>query len=182
MRTWFKRLLRSQTNRQFEPAPFSLRWEQLEDRLSPAFYAVSADLQVQPLAPVTMPLAAQVVFIESSVPQAAMLLHGLAQHTDGVLLDAHGDGLREMAAILGNRRGLEAIDVVAHGQSGAVNLGTRTVDDATLPADSADLTEIAPPQPCRQRRRCHSRSGRLRKRQCRRTLGSQATPLRSIYF
>jgi len=120
--------------------------EPLEDRLVPAIYAVTADLHMKPLPAVGgQPAtgATQVAFVESSLPQAATLLDGLAPRTDGVLLDAGGDGLREMAAFLAGRHGLTAIDVVAHGQSGAINLGTTTLDEATLAGAKPELAVLA---------------------------------------
>jgi len=111
--------------------------ELLEDRLAPALYAVTADLHVRPLLNASAPGAAasQVVFVESSVAESHVLLNGLLPDIDGVLLDANGDGLRQMATFLAGRQGLDAIHVVAHGQPGAISLGTLSLDQTTL-ADS----------------------------------------------
>ncbi len=125
------------------PRTRSLQLEPLEDRLAPAVYTVTADLHVHGPAPTQAPPAERVVFVESSVPQARMLLAGLAPGIDGVLLDAQGNGLREMAAFLTQRSELTAIDVVAHGQSGVVNLGALNLDEATLAADRPQLGVLA---------------------------------------
>lgn len=72
-----------------------------------------------------------------------MLLDGLAPRTDGVLLDAGGDGLREMEAFLAGRNYLTALDLVAPGQSGAVSLGTTPLDEATLAGAKPELGVLA---------------------------------------
>jgi len=153
LRTWLKRLFQSK-NSSFSPRRPRLprpangwpRLEQLEDRLAPALYAVTPDLHVLPLAAAggsrTEAPAAQVVFIESSVTQAATLLDGLAPNTDGVLLAAGGDGLREMAAFLAGRHDLTAIHLVAHGRAGAISLGTASLNEATLADAQAELAVL----------------------------------------
>src|SRR5438477_12840737 len=78
--------------------------EELESRLAPAFYAVSAQLAIsrQGDAPADTS-AARVVFCEASVADYQLLAKGMGDATDFVVLDSAGDGAREMAAFLSNR-------------------------------------------------------------------------------
>jgi N-acetylneuraminic acid mutarotase len=121
-----------------------LRLEELESRLTPASYAVNAHLEVSiPGAPADPNAAAHaVVFFESSVADYQVLEQGLAAGIDAVLLDASGDGLREMAAFLAGRHGLTAIEVVAHGSPGAVALGTAVLSGQSLGGCASELAVV----------------------------------------
>src|ERR1700756_1262164 len=117
---------RSQNKKQGQR--FRMQLEELEPRLAPAFFAVDANLTLSCVADrgavgATGNEPHAVVFFESSVTDYQVLSQGLDTNTDTVVLDSHGDGLREMAAFLAGRHGLAAIDVVAHGSPGAVSLG-----------------------------------------------------------
>jgi N-acetylneuraminic acid mutarotase len=123
---------------------FRTQLEQLESRLAPALFAVSADLTVSRLGdPSTAgaPLkdVPAVVFLESSVGDYEVLREGLDASTDAVVLDSRGDGLQEMAAFLAGRRGLTTIGVVAHGSPGAVSLGTAILDADSLKSYAREL-------------------------------------------
>ena len=108
--------------------------EELESRLAPASFAVSAQLVISHLDNLgDSPGATHaVVFFESSVTDYQVLRQGLGAGTDAVLLDSGGDGLREMAAFLAGRHGLTSIGVVAHGSPGMLALGTNTLDVESL--------------------------------------------------
>src|SRR5262249_12603922 len=86
--------------------------------------------------------AQRVTFVESSVAGAETLLPGLAPQTDGVLLDATGDGITEMAAFLANRHDVTTVDIVAHGRPGAIELGTNTLDAPALKEATPALASI----------------------------------------
>src|SRR5579863_6701425 len=81
-----------QSKKSFRP-----RLEGLEDRVVPADFRVTAQLQVLS-ASVGAPAGQQVVFFESGVADYQVLQKGLAAGTDAVVLDSGGDGLAEMAA------------------------------------------------------------------------------------
>src|SRR5262245_38323979 len=102
--------------------------EELESRLAPASYAVSAQLEICRLDSSRDASAARhVVFCESAVTDFETLSDGLGSATDFVVLDSAGDGLREMAAFLQSRHEVSSIGIVAHGAAGAVSLGTVTL-------------------------------------------------------
>ena len=130
---------------------FHARLEELESRLAPASYAINAQLQItffgEPGALATgvagtSPAAHSVVFFESSVADYRVLRQGLSADTDSVVLDSAGDGLKEIAAFLGNRHDLTSIGVVAHGSPGAVALGTMTLDLQSLGTYTRELAVL----------------------------------------
>ena len=86
----------------------------------------------------------QVVFIDSSVPDAEQLAKGVAPGVVAVMLSAGSDGVAQIAAWLASHgaAGLSAIDIVAHGADGIVTLGSATLDSATLGQYSSDLAAI----------------------------------------
>src|SRR5689334_19495502 len=113
---------------------FRVNVEELEPRLTPATFAVNAQLAVHQLDSFgdgPGPTRA-VVFFESSVADYQILRHGLEAGTDAVLLDSSGDGLAEMATFLGHYHDLASIGVVAHGAPAAMFLGTATLDLQSL--------------------------------------------------
>jgi N-acetylneuraminic acid mutarotase len=117
--------------------------EELEQRLAPAFYAVSAQLEVSRLDAGSDPSPGHaVVFFESGVADYQALVQGLDAGTDAVLLNGSGDGVREMAAFLASRHDLSAIGVVAHGAPGMVALGTATLNVANLGDYAAELATV----------------------------------------
>ena len=89
-----------------------------------------------------LPLRTEIVFIESNVADYATLIAGLDPALEVHLLDATGDGLAQMAEILAGRSGIDAIHLISHGAAGAVQLGTVTLDEATLQSRQADLETI----------------------------------------
>jgi hypothetical protein len=117
---------------------FRLFLEKLESRLAPASFFVNAQLQISRLdnggsASLSVnPSASQVVFFESGVANYHVLRQGLSPGIDSVVLDSAGDGVREMAAVLGAFHDLAAVGVVAHGAPGAVAFGTVTLDAKSL--------------------------------------------------
>jgi N-acetylneuraminic acid mutarotase len=116
--------------------------EVLEDRLTPADYRVTAQLQVLTTDGGKGAAGQQVVFFESGVADYHVLQHGLAAGADAVVLDGGGDGLAEMAAFLKGRHDLTAIHIVSHGAPGALELGTATLDELALRTDAAALAAL----------------------------------------
>ena len=76
--------------------------------------------------------ARSIVFIDSRVQDAATLLQGLDPGTEVVFLQAGQDGLAQMAAALGERGDVGAVQVIAHGSAGQLWLGSRFLDNTTL--------------------------------------------------
>jgi N-acetylneuraminic acid mutarotase len=125
--------------------------EELESRLAPASFAVNSHLRFTHLAEAralasavaaTASTSGAIVFFESSVANYQVLCQGLSAGTNAVILDAGGDGLKEMAAFLASRHGLTSIGVVAHGSPGAVELGTETLTEESLTRYSHELAAL----------------------------------------
>lgn len=76
--------------------------------------------------------ARDIVFIDSRVQDAATLLQGLKPGTEVVFLQAGQDGLAQMAAALGERGDVGAVQVIAHGSAGQLWLGSSFLDNAAL--------------------------------------------------
>ena len=84
----------------------------------------------------------EIVFIESNVADYASLIAGLDPSLEVHVLDATGDGIAQMADILAERSGIDAIHLISHGSAGAVQLGTVTLDEETLQSRRAELETI----------------------------------------
>jgi hypothetical protein len=87
------------------------------------------------------PRRSEVTFIESNVGDLQTLLQGL----DGKevhILDAGVDGLQQIADILAGRGGIDAVHIITHGDSGAVDFGALTLDGGNLAAHTAALQAI----------------------------------------
>src|SRR4051794_40239098 len=130
MASFFASWLRSSRTSHSQRGMFRPRLEALESRLTPASFAVNAQLAITRLDNVADAPGGThaVVFFESAVANYQILRNGLDAGTDAVRLDSGGDGLREMAAFLAGRHDLTSIGVVAHGASGSMALGTGALD------------------------------------------------------
>lgn len=84
----------------------------------------------------------EVTFIESNVADLATLLQGLGPHTEVHLLDAKLDGLQQIATILAGRSGIDALHIIAHGATAAINFGALQLDNGNLAAHTAELRSI----------------------------------------
>ncbi|MBT9514369.1 MAG: DUF4347 domain-containing protein [Acidovorax sp.] len=76
-----------------------------------------------------------IVFIDSRVQDAAILLRGLKPGAEVVYLQAGQDGLAQMAAALGERGeagAVGSVQVIAHGSAGQLWLGRTFLDNAAL--------------------------------------------------
>ncbi|MBP1207872.1 hypothetical protein JOD97_005958 [Duganella sp. 1411] len=83
----------------------------------------------------------EITFIESNVADLPTLLKGLAG-TEVHVLDAGQDGLRQIAAILDGRAGVDALHIISHGATAAVNFGALKLDGGNLDAHRAELESI----------------------------------------
>src|SRR5208282_2965377 len=145
LRTWWLRSLASAVRPSARKKPASFRpWlELMEPRWLPAGYTVTSQLQVIRTSDVGGAAPGhQVVFFESSVADYQALYQSIAAGTDAVVLDAGGDGLREMAAFLAGRHGLTAVSIVAHGAPAELSLGSATLNTTLLSSDASALAAV----------------------------------------
>ncbi|MEA3169952.1 MAG: large repetitive protein [Pseudomonas sp.] len=92
-------------------------------------------------APVAVPGQA-VVFVDARVKDAADLLKVVAPGTQVVQLDASKDGLQQIADYLGSHQGVSSVQIVAHGNSGDLWLGSTYLSADNVAARSAVLAQI----------------------------------------
>ena len=84
----------------------------------------------------------EVTFIDTGVADWQVLRDGMKPGMDVVLLDAHRDGLAQMAAWAATHSGYDAIHVLSHGAAGQVQLGTLTLNSTTAGARQTDLAML----------------------------------------
>ena len=87
----------------------------------------------------------QLVFVVDDITDWQTVLTDIPADAQVHLLDAQGDALAQMVAILTGQYApgsIEAIHVVSHGSAGAVRLGSLTLDDATLRDRAGDLAAL----------------------------------------
>ena len=91
----------------------------------------------------TRPAPKSVVFIESDVPDIATLIKDVDHSASIVLLDAGKDGVDAIATYLAAHEGVRDVYIFSHGGEGNLNLGTATLDAATMGGRyAADLATI----------------------------------------
>ncbi|MBK7003044.1 MAG: DUF4347 domain-containing protein [Rhodoferax sp.] len=85
----------------------------------------------------------EVAFIENNVADWETLAAGVRAGVEVVVLDSRGDGLAQMADYLGQKEpgSVNAIHLLSHGSSGAINLGTLTLS-SNLNDHTDTLTRI----------------------------------------
>jgi len=84
----------------------------------------------------------EVTFIESNVGDLQTLIQGLGPNAEVHILNAGEDGLQQIAAILAGRSGIDALHIISHGDTAAINLGVLQLDSTNLDAHGADLQAI----------------------------------------
>ena len=84
----------------------------------------------------------EIVFIDTSIKNWAMLREGVRSGVEVVLLDANRNGLEQMAQALAGRGGLDAIHVLSHGSDGEVQLGNLALNSSSVGTQSDALARI----------------------------------------
>ena len=110
--------------------------------------SANASLDPRPTAdaPASMAPAATpgttVVFIDSRVKNSDALLEGIAPGTQVVQLDASKDGIQQIADYLQAHQGSSTVEIIAHGNSGDLWLGSSYLSADNVADHSAALAEI----------------------------------------
>lgn len=86
--------------------------------------------------------AREIVFVDSRVQDSATLLQSISSTAEVVYLRAGEDGLKQMAAALGERGDVGAVHILAHGSEGQLWLGTTFLDASTLAGQSEALAAL----------------------------------------
>jgi hypothetical protein len=66
-----------------------------------------------------------VVFVDRRVEDAEALLNNLAVGTELVYLDETEEGLQQIASVLKNRSNVGSLQIISHGEAGALLLGKK---------------------------------------------------------
>ena len=80
----------------------------------------------------------EIVFIDSAVENYQTLLKGIDPSVEVIILDATRDGVEQIAEILSGRSDIDAIHIIAHGESGKIQLGDTILDAASIAGEHAD--------------------------------------------
>lgn len=83
-----------------------------------------------------------ILFIDSNVTDYEALLAGSADDVEVHLLNAEEDGILQIAAILQGRSSLDSIQILSHGSSGNVYLGSGMLNSDSLTRYAAALSQI----------------------------------------
>jgi hypothetical protein len=83
-----------------------------------------------------------VVFVDSRVKDSGGLLAGVAAGTQVVQLDSTKDGLQQIAAYLDQHHGVSAVEIIAHGNSGDLWLGSTYLSSTNVAARADVLARI----------------------------------------
>ncbi len=107
-----------------------------ESRSNP--FTDSINLQ-SALSTVAAPTSRQeVVFIDTNINDYQTLMEGIDPNADVILLDPTRDGIEQMAEILKDRSGIDAIHVISHGNQGELQLGTGVLNMMSMQDAYAD--------------------------------------------
>ncbi len=87
----------------------------------------------------TLSRTSQIVFIDSNVDGYCDLANNILTDIDVVVLDRRQSGLREITRVLSQYTDLRSIHLVAHGEPGAIYLGTTKLDGKTVDRYAEDL-------------------------------------------
>lgn len=86
----------------------------------------------------------EIAFVLDNVADWQTLAEGVRAGVEVVLLDSRGDGLAQMADWLAQKQpgSVDAIHLLSHGSSGAINLGALTLNSENLQQHNDTLTQI----------------------------------------
>jgi hypothetical protein len=79
-----------------------------------------------------MSTSTSVLFIDSKVRDYQTLLAGLGSNVEVYILNAKQGGVLQMAQVLQGRSGLDSIQIISHGSSGALSLGSGVLSGDNL--------------------------------------------------
>ena len=86
----------------------------------------------------------EIVFIDAQVPDAQVLAQGAKPGVEVVMLDANGDGVKQIADFLARHPdpNLTTIDIVAHGADGMIQLGNTILSSSNVGYYESQLAAI----------------------------------------
>jgi autotransporter passenger strand-loop-strand repeat protein len=93
-------------------------------------------------AQLTTCVASEVTFIDPGVSDIRTLLDGMRPGVEPILLDAKSPAIEQIAFALRNRRGLDAVHIIAHGAPGEVSFSAGRLDSENLREHAHHLAAI----------------------------------------
>lgn len=83
----------------------------------------------------------ELVFIDQTLPDLAILLAGIRPGAEVVFLDPNRDGIEQITEALRGRKGIKALHILSHGKAGSLSLGGRILSRENLPEYANLLAE-----------------------------------------
>lgn len=103
---------------------------------------VDGSLSLSSDSPEPTVVSGAVYFIDASVPDIELLIAGLPDDAEVVLLQPDSDGVQQMADYLANREALDAIHILSHGGEGALYVGNSALNADNLASYQTALAQI----------------------------------------
>ena len=80
----------------------------------------------------------EIIFIDPSVEDAETLIAGVDPNALVIMLDPDQDGVEQIANVLSQYDGVDAVHIVAHGDAGSLQLGNTVLTQDTINGEHAD--------------------------------------------
>ncbi|MEO1794821.1 MAG: DUF4347 domain-containing protein, partial [Pseudomonadota bacterium] len=84
----------------------------------------------------------EIVFIDAGVEDADALRGSVPASAEIIELHAGSDGMAQIAAALADRRGIDAIHILSHGDAGELQLGNATLSEVSMRGEHADALSV----------------------------------------
>src|SRR5271169_6547369 len=91
---------------------------------------------------IKMARVSEILFVDPTIFDLDTVLSGLRPGVETIVLDPSVPAAQQIATALANRRGLDAVHIIAHGSSGRVNLASGGWSIETLEHDAEELAVI----------------------------------------
>ena len=83
-----------------------------------------------------------IYFIDDKVQDKEVLISAISSSARWYVLDSSLDGIIQMQRILSSYQGLDSIQIISHGSTGAINLGSTVLNSTTLSYYQTQLQAI----------------------------------------
>lgn len=87
-------------------------------------------------------MAVTLLFIDSRVSDKELLISQFAPGTEYQVLDANRDGIDQMVTALSGQNGYDSIQIISHGASGSITIGSTELNNSTLGVYALQLAQI----------------------------------------
>ena len=84
----------------------------------------------------------EIIFIDTSVEDYQTLISGIDSNAEVVLLNSMSDGIEQIAQVVSERNGIDAIHIVSHGDQAELRLGTSVLTIDSMNGKYADELAI----------------------------------------